>query len=241
MNDFIHQAMIELPLEIIHKLLYDIDPNIFINIIQTNSIFLDVLTKKDIKDMKNKFRIIKRFKYNYKEFYEIARHSVMNYDGYNVNITCYVLPNGHKHGKFVVVANIYGNDLLISGHYKDNLPSGKWVWYNINGFKVTDGYYKKGKETSWWYYTGHRCAELEYGRYENGFKIGYWSSYDKMGNLISDFIQYIEDGNAYLMGRTWEHGKIMEEYHCINHKREGLCKNYRDGYKEEYYINNVLV
>ena len=222
--------MIYLLPEILHKLLYHVPINTFINLIQTNSIFLDILTGNDIEKIKSNSCI--------RDMQLINGYADDHFEIFDTNFikVMFILPNGYLHDRYYLICN---GKIVIDGYFRDNLRIGKWYYY-IDEKIAIDGQYVNGIEDGWWYYY-HNDKINHYGRFKNGFKVGYWSSYSTNGNLRSEFINSVIDNCLFSYYREWYNGDFIREGHLIDIKREGIWKNYTNGYIEEYYVNDELI
>ena len=225
--------MISLLPEIIYELLFDAPIDIFINLIQTNSIFLDILTEKDIKKIKgnSRIRVTRIIDYYFDEDYKLSLTIP------KIIEIAFILPNNYLHGKYCIV---YDNEIVIKGCFRNNLRSGNWYYY-INKKISIEGQYKNNQKSGWWYYFHNNSKVSSYGRYENGSKVGYWTLYSYYGYLGTEFMNDIVDDIQFTYLKYWDDNGVSHEGHMINQEREGIWKTYVNGYTEQYYVNGNLI
>ena len=113
--------------------------------------------------------------------------------------------------------------LIAEGKIIDKEPSGKWIFYNENGKKSSEGLFdKNGKKTGlWqWYYPNNQLketSELEDGEI-NGKNVGFfengrkkYSSNYKNGKLNGEFLLYNEQG-ALIQKKYFKDGELDQTY-----------------------------
>ena len=74
-------------------------------------------------------------------------------------------------------------NLLISGHYHDNLKEGKWEYFDKEGNLIQSGYYSNGSKSGMWTenYCGHQVL-TSYGSYSDGKKADVWNYLNNKSN-----------------------------------------------------------
>lgn len=77
----------------------------------------------------------------------------------------------HKEGKYVAY-DIYRNDVICEGFYKNNLRDSLWTYYNFKGQLAERGSYKDGKKTGvWTAFNYQNEAQIRYDYTNNKFEF----------------------------------------------------------------------
>jgi len=123
------------------------------------------------------------------------------------------LETNYQHGKLDGVQIEYHqlegiNSISRIGHWTDNLKSGRWIWFDANGERSSECFYKEDKIVG---YKRHwdrgKLSQLEFydkndnivrlesfypngrkskrGKFKNGVKHGAWTYWDNDGNITS--------------------------------------------------------
>ena len=183
--------MIILPQEILHNILYDISLQILVNILQTNSIFRDLLNEKDIEKIKYNLCIFRFSTYSYMNNTE---------RGYT---TWYELPNGKMHGLYT--DNFMGTNRRLE-MYKDGKRHGYHKYLNPNKTIESEGSYLENTMHGIWksYYCNGNFRGITNFCNGNAINSDFYSKNGKLkktcyyvNNLLhGDCIHYDADGNV---------------------------------------------
>lgn len=161
--------LVVLPNELLNMLIDSIDNSLtFFNILQTNSIFMLILSHKNVENIKKSFCTITC----------TISNIVLTMNSY-VKIYNNILPNGYKHGNEYKIYNnktvirkgvyhnnkkhgpitkyyysIYHSNRIIKevGQYYNNQKEGRWIGYHKTGKISSIEDYKNGEITNCIYY-----------------------------------------------------------------------------------------
>ena len=195
--------LIELPIELLYKLILDISNN-FISFIQTNSLFVSILNKNDKKLIKSNLST-----------YVVSRND------YWIEAN-YLLPNGYKHGTQLKI-DMDDHTIFQTCTYKNNLKHGCSIrLYDSETLWIKE-YFKKDKNIGLYqqYYTNGQL-EFEYYFNENGQESGIsrlWYEDGKLGSMETY-------KNGILNGKSkYYHinGQLKNKYYYENDRRQNQC------------------
>lgn len=160
--DEVFGIMLKLPNEIIKYFLDIIEYEDVFSILNTNTIFSDLLSDKDIIIIRDKFLI----NFSHNRYFTLLGNVTEEYSGY---------PNGYKHGSYKLTKK---SKVITLGKYFNNNKKGPWSEYNTIDNIVEFGDYHKNLRIGYWH--AHDLQDTIYsGYYKDNIKIGLWTYYYK--------------------------------------------------------------
>ena len=228
----------KLPIELIRSLMIDINHSlIYYNLIQTNTLFLDILSAQDLINIKNSYKV-KVHKINdnicsEQDFWtNFSREADEQY-------IYYILPNEFKHG--ICIAWFY-NEIIVSKY--DNNQKLTVNFYN-KGAKhfsheykyLDDGYIVIGRninnqiECSTRYFTMPPCGDISHKNIHKNIHKTYCTD-EKLGTHMIAKVSTKEDYSC-ISKRFYDNGMLKSVHHHNN-------VDTRDYTYTKYHINGDI-
>lgn len=139
-------------------------------------------------------------------FYSVLFSQEINPDGYNYFY--------HSNG-----------NISSEGSFKNNLPEGLWISYNVEGVISSKGFKKEGLSDSTWFFYDEKGRIKNLITYDKNLKNGVAQNFDTLGNVIEEF----HYKNGLIQGEKkvfYETGELKETIPFVDGKESGESFEY---------------